>query len=295
MSTSLRSMTGYGTAFGTLAGGNLTAEISSLNRKQLEITINLPAGWGFTEPIFRETVAAHCSRGAVKVSITYTNTQKPPDIDFINASTAYFTLNKLCKKLKLRSTPNIQDIIRFPGVVREHLGVGIPPSVTAIAKTKRILSSALCDWNQQREREGEKLRQDIETRLSLICKITEKVSSSAPRLAKTTERRLHEKLRSLFDDLPKAATLPDYLRNEVISFVSRGDYTEEVTRLRSHLGAFKKYLIDGRSRHLEFLAQEILRELNTIASKCADASVAHHIVNAKAETEKIREQLANLE
>lgn len=291
----MNSMTGYGTAEGSCPGAKVRVEISSVNRKQLEILLTLPAGWGAVEPRFREIVSTHCSRGMVRVTLTLSGRAQYGGIDTERARAAHTALCRLVRELGLSQQPRLEDVLRFPGVVTDCAGASPQPTPEVMSHAERILKTALSCWNNERSREGRRLVADITKRLSLLVLITKKINRTVPRLKKSTQDRVRNQLSLLLGDQKNSPSLAEAVRAEVISAALRGDFTEELTRLDAHLVAFKKHLMDNQSRHLEFLAQEINRELNTVASKCSDADVAHLVVAAKAEIEKIREQLANLE
>ncbi len=286
-------MTGFGKARAKADAGWIVAEISSVNRKQLEISVNLQRDWAELENEVREIIIPSVTRGRVQVSIyLMADTRKHANrINMALAKEYKQAFENLRDGLKLSGAIELRDILNAPGVIA-------PPDTTAVENIlpaiKKATSLALKEWQKMRAAEGLALKKDLSSRLKNMRRLKEIITKKAPKVLDSYNKSLRQKLeRSGFPYDPA----DENFRREILLFADRSDVTEELTRLDSHFAQFDKALTDGSGvgRKLEFLLQEILREVNTTGSKANDADIAHAVVELKMEIEKAREQTQNIE
>ncbi len=291
----MKSMTGYGR--GHVGNENLavTVEVNSVNRKQLEPAINLPRDLASLEPRVRELIAAALSRGRINVLISTTNLSTDAAselIDWTAAARAHAALMELITRQQLTGGVDLQSILAIPGVLRVN-APGI--DLEAVWPTmERAVRQALEQLIAMRAREGIDLRADLEVRSTNILSALEKIRELHPIVIEKYRVALHERVRKIGIELDLD---DDRMAKEVVLFADRCDISEELTRLQSHLGQFTENLTKSEpvGRTLEFIVQEIGRELNTLGSKANDAAISQIIVTCKSEMEKIREQVQNIE
>ncbi len=291
----MKSMTGYGRGY--VADENLavTVEVNSVNRKQLEPAINLPRDLASLEPRVRELIAATLSRGRINVLITTANLASASGGDLIDlaaAARAHAALLALVEKHRLTGGVGLPSLLAIPGVLRvEALSHDLE---VVWPQLEKALQQALEQLVAMRTREGVDLRADLETRTTNILSAIEKIRELHPAVIEKYRAALYERVRKIGIELDLD---DDRLSKEVVLFADRCDISEELTRLQSHLGQFSENLTKAEpiGRTLEFIVQEIGRELNTLGSKANDASISQIIVTCKSEMEKIREQVQNIE
>jgi uncharacterized protein (TIGR00255 family) len=293
----MKSMTGYGRGECARDGFNVTVELSSVNRKQAEISVNLPRELEMLETRIRETILEKVSRGRVTTRVTvHAGNGKSSARMHLNVplAKAYaHELNKLAKELKLPGLVTLDQLVRAPGVFQTDEELADTENLwPAVDKALRAALTALV---AMREREGGHLAKDLATRVGVMRKCVERVAKQAPASAERYRQQLIERIKTA--GLPAPAVDDERLLKEVVFFADRSDITEELTRLQSH---FKQFEDCARSkepvgRTLDFLAQEMNREINTIGSKANDALISGEVVTLKAELEKFREQAMNVE
>ncbi len=293
----MKSMTGYGRGECARDGFNVTVELSSVNRKQAEISVNLPRELEMLETRIREAILEKVSRGRVTARVTvHAGDGKSSARMHLNVplAKAYaHELNKLAKELKLAGPVTLDQLVRAPGVFQTDEELAETENLwPAVDKALRAALTALVTM---REREGAHLAKDLGARIGVMRKCVERVAKQAPASAERYRQQLIERIKSA--GLPAPAAEDERLLKEVVFFADRSDITEELTRLQSH---FKQFEDCARSkepvgRTLDFLAQEMNREINTIGSKANDALISGEVVTLKAELEKFREQAMNVE
>ncbi|HEX5220302.1 MAG TPA: YicC/YloC family endoribonuclease [Verrucomicrobiae bacterium] len=293
----MKSMTGYGRGECARDGFNVTVELSSVNRKQAEISVNLPRELEMLETRIREAILEKVSRGRVTTRVTvHAGDGKSSAKMHLNVTLARayaHELNKLAKELKLAGPVTLDQLVRAPGVFQTDEELAETENLwPAVEKALRAALSALV---AMREREGAHLAKDLSARVGVMRKCVERVAKQAPGSAERYRQQLIERIKSA--GLPAPASDDERLLKEVVFFADRSDITEELTRLQSH---FKQFENCARSkepvgRTLDFLAQEMNREINTIGSKANDALISGEVVTLKAELEKFREQAMNVE
>ena len=290
-------MTGYGRGDCARDGFKVTVELSSVNRKQTEISVNLPREMEMIEAPMRDLINRHIARGrlAVRVSMHAAEgrTAARMHLNLPLAKAYAHELDRLARQLKLAGPVTLDHLVRAPGVFQtdeeladaEHLW----PAV------EKALKQALAALVKMREREGNHLAHDLAARVAAMRKSAAKIQAQAPRAAERYRQQLIERIKGA--GLAAPAADDERLLKEVVFFADRSDISEELTRLQSH---FQQFADCAKSkepvgRMLDFLAQEMNREVNTIGSKANDALIAREVVTLKAELEKFREQAQNVE
>lgn len=289
-------MTGFGQGFAQANGLRAEVEISSVNRKQLDVLVNLPRPLGALEPWVVEKISHAMSRGRVQVQVALQATGEAATarvrIDDRLAEASLKEMRRVAKKLGIACDVSMADLLRIHGVmVLQEAGEDVDKVKPVIEKA---LERAMRAFALMRKREGEALARDFSKRVDVMAGLTHRIGNRAPALTAHYRKTLRERIRSLAGDV---AVGDERIEKEVVMFADRADISEELTRLRSHLqqarGMLKQKEPAGRS--LDFLAQEMFREINTIGSKAADATVSTVVVQFKAELERLREQAQNIE
>jgi uncharacterized protein (TIGR00255 family) len=290
----MKSMTGYGRGECNHNGVKFAVEISSVNRRQSDILVNLPKELAELEPRIREEINARVSRGRLNVVIAFHvgKLQHQAELDTALAKKYLRAIRKLQKELGINGSATLDTVLRAPGVLKLN-ETALDPEV-AWHCIEKALRQALERLVTMREKEGRHLRADLAKRLANIEQRVKTIAALTPETQKRYQQALHERLKAAGLDLPLD---DERLLKEVIFFAERCDISEELTRLESHLKQFRDHLDDSEpvGRTLDFLTQEMGREINTIGSKANDAAISREVVNVKAELEKIREQVQNIE
>ena len=291
----MRSMTGYGRGEADHAGTKISVELNSVNRKQSDIVINLPRDLAMLEPRIRQAINERISRGRMNVMVGLqesANGVSALALDTALARSYHEAMLTLQKELSAPGEITIGTILQAPGVMRspEH-SVNADDAWPVL---ERALAAALGDLVKMREREGKHLAKDLIHRLKTLRQETKEIRALYPDVVKKYRAVLRERLEKAGLDLPLN---DERMLKEVTIFADRSDISEELTRLESHLAQFAHHLRKNEpvGRTLEFITQEIFRELNTLGAKSNDAGISQHVVACKSELEKIREQIQNLE
>ena len=291
----MRSMTGYGRGETDYAGTKFSVELNSVNRKQSDIVVNLPRDLVALEPRIRQTINENISRGRTNVVVSYHNGSSTPrelalDVDL--ARSYHDAMRALQKELNAPGEITIGAILQAPGVMRAPEEAF--DASAAWPAIDRALRSALNELIKMREREGKHLAKDLIRRLKAMRKQIKEIRGLHPDVVKKFRAVLLERIQKAA--LPISAD-DERLMKEVTFFADRADVSEELTRVESHLAQFAHHLRrhEPVGRTLEFITQEIFRELNTLGAKANDAAISQRVVLCKAELEKIREQIQNLE
>jgi uncharacterized protein (TIGR00255 family) len=293
----MKSMTGYGRGECAQDGFKVTVELSSVNRKQAEIYANLPREMEMLEASIRDMINRHVARGRVtaRISLHAGNGRLSARMHLnVPLAKAYAReLNRLARRLKLSGNVTLDHLVHAPGVFQtdEELA-GAENLWPAVEKA---LKQALAALVKMREREGAHLAQDLAARIGVMRKAVQKIQKRAPQTAENYRRQLLERIKSA--GLENIAPDDERLLKEIALFADRSDISEELTRLQSHFRQFEDCLKmrEPVGRTLDFLAQEMNREINTIGSKANDALISREVVKLKAELEKFREQAQNVE
>ncbi len=292
----MKSMTGYGRGECARDGFKVTVELSSVNRKSGEITLNLPRDLEPLEAQVRDEINKRISRGRLNVRVTVHAAGGAESATRVNTSLAKAYAKefaRLAKELKLEGGVTLETLLRAPGVLDttddEADAESFWPAVQA------ALQQALNALVKMREREGSHLAKDLAARVKLIQSAVERIQKQAPEVQAQYRARLLERVKQA--GLEGIAPDDERLLKEIMLFADRTDITEELTRLQSHFQQFTDCVKakEPVGRTLDFLSQEMNREVNTIGSKAQDAVISREVVQVKAELERFREQVQNVE
>ena len=290
----MQSMTGFGRGEETTAAFHVEVEASSVNRKQAEVSLSLPHGLTEIEPLLRKQALSHFSRGRVSLAIKI-NSLDPLasslQIDASKAEALKLAFDKLSDQLGQPFPLSTQDFLRMPDQFLIDDGYDLSKVLPAI---QPALTKALEALTIARGEEGQALQDDLSQRLAIIQNLTEEVTTIAPSVPIRQRELLLQRLSETGLEIDAA---DERVLKEIALFCDRCDISEELTRLAAHFQKFNELLIATTpvGRPLDFLCQELNREFNTIGSKANNSQIAHHIVSAKTELEKIREQVQNIE
>jgi len=287
-------MTGYGSADGAVQGGRLRVEIRTVNHRHFHPSFRLPAELAALEGELREHLRTRFERGHVSVSARWDAPPATGDgatVDVERARQLLTALRELKRRLRLKGSPDLALVARLPDV----LTVRAPAAATASwSEVRPVIDAAAGAAAAMREREGRVLTADLVARLERLEAHATTIATRAPERLVAERDRLRESVRALADGVP----IDDQrLAMEIALLADRLDITEELVRFGAHVAACRDALAgpDPAGKRLGFLAQELLREVNTIGSKAQDARITAEVIAMKGELEKFREQLENLE
>ncbi len=291
----IKSMTGYGGAKGSAEGLSVSIELKSVNNRYLDVSVKLPRTMLFAEEPIKAAVGRHISRGKVDVFVTVDQSASDDMEVRVNEPLlkGYIeALSAAAEKFGLQNGMQVMGLCHLPDVLStDRREIERSALMTGITE---ILDRALTEYDAMRLREGEKLRDDVLARLETISRLTGVVEENAPKTVAEYRARLEQKLQEV---LATANIDESRVLTEAAIFADKIAVDEETVRLRSHISQLRG-LTNGESpagRKMDFLIQELNREANTIGSKCQNADIAHVVVELKAEIEKIREQIQNVE
>ncbi len=291
----MRSMTGYGRGQSGNNGTQFSVELNSVNRKQSEVTVTLPRELAELEPRVRDLINSGISRGRLNVVVAYhTNsaTVQKAAIDTELARVYYAAMRELQRELSAAGEVSIDTVLRAPGVVR------VPEETLSTAEAwphvEAALKEALGDLIKMREQEGKNLAKDLIHRLKTVRQSLRQISELQPNVIVKYRQTLMERIKKAGLELPVD---DERIAKEIVFFADKSDTSEETTRLESHFVQFAHHLRKNEpvGRTLDFMTQEIAREFNTLGAKANDVEIAQLVVLCKAEMEKIREQIQNIE
>ena len=294
---SLTSMTGRGAAAAAGRLARVEVELSSVNRKQLDVDVGLPRFLAAYESRVLETVQGRLSRGRItgEIRVTWAEAAQAAGakVDLGLARAAVGALRAAARKLDLPDDLKASDLLSLPGlVVLEH---GERDLEALWPTVRQALEAALAKLQAMRKKEGAALGRDLRARLGTLRKLVGEIAARAPGVAETYRANLLKRIAAALPGSDLAAD--ERLLREVALFADKADIAEELVRLESHFrqaaDALKAGGVVGRT--LDFLVQEMGREINTIGSKANDAEIARRVVAAKAELERFREQVQNVE
>ena len=291
----VKSMTGYGRARQTLHGRDITVEVRSVNNRYLDCTVKVPRTYIFAEDAVKSRVQKAVSRGKVDVFITIDATAADETVVAVNEPLArgyYEALTKIRDMFSLEGELTAAVLAKFPDVLTVNKAEEDLESVAG--DICAVLDEALEAYNAMRAVEGVKLCEDIAGRVTTIETVVGKVEERSPQ----TVAAYREKLTARMQEVLQSTTIDESrILTEAAIFADKIAVDEETVRLRSHIAQLRAMLKSDQpvGRKLDFLIQEVNRECNTIGSKCNDLTIAQDVVNMKAEVEKIREQVQNIE
>ena len=291
----IRSMTGFGRGEATVDGRDITVEIKSVNHRYFEFNCRTTRGFGFLEEKLKSYIKERVSRGKIDMFVSLSQKEDTEAIVKINPSLARGYINalrKLSDEYGVKDDISVSTVSSYSDIFQVHKAPEDEEEVWNAVKP--VLDTALNNFITMRETEGEKMKADVMSRAKHILSIVDEIESRSPERVKEYETRLKERIEEL---LGSADYDEQRVITEVAIFADKVAVDEETVRLRSHFDQLKSLMdSDGEvGRKLDFIIQEMNREANTIGSKANDSSLSHMVVDIKAEIEKIREQIQNIE
>ncbi len=291
----IRSMTGYGRGEAVLHDRTITVELRAVNNRYLDCSVKIPRLYVFAEETIKAQVQKSVGRGKVDVFISIDSAAADKVAVTLNRPVAdgyYTALTQMRDAYGLRDDISVSLLSRFPDVFLVEKEQG---DADVIAQDiVQVLEQALGDFNAMREREGQKLAEDVRAKAANIAALVSKVEERSPE----TVAEYREKLRQRMEEVLENTQIDESrILTEAAIFADKVAVDEETVRLRSHLTQLEEMLTKGGAigRKLDFLIQEFNREANTIGSKCSDVALSRVVVDIKGEIEKIREQVQNIE
>lgn len=287
----MKSMTGMGRGRGVVQGVPIRVEVKSVNHRFCDVNIRAHGKYNVLEVPITTLVKKCVGRGRVDIYIAEEKTAQPSPADVTAYRACFEYLTNIKNALKLKEDVGLGHLIQgVPSWGQRELDAG-----EAWREFEPILKGALDELNKMRSVEGGRLKKDITRHFLEIDKIRGEIKAAAGEVSAELQKRLKQRLTEKLEKLKELD--PDRLHMEAVYYVDRMDITEELERLKSHMAVVEDLFAmdEPVGRKIEFLLQEFNREFNTIASKCQNAEVAHLVVDAKSELEKIREQVQNIE
>ena len=293
--TLIKSMTGYGRSVETRNGREFTVEVRSVNNRYLDCAVRLPRLVAFGEDAVKQAVKNTISRGKVDVFVSVRSEGGEQGTVTLNTALAegyLAAMRQMAETFGLENDVKVSDLSRLPEVFTVD-----KPEVdeeALLADLMAVTNEALAGYDAMRTTEGAALDHDLRSRGARILELVGQVEKQSPKTVSDYRARLEAKLREV---LANTAIDESRILTEAAIFADKVAVDEETVRLRSHLNQMNAMLNAGGAvgRKLDFLLQEMNREANTIGSKCTDVAVARIVVDIKAELEKIREQVQNVE
>lgn len=292
----MKSMTGYGKGVAVKDKRTVTVEIKSVNNRFLEIACKLPKSLMYIDDIIQKGIKANASRGSFDVYFSYVNlseSAKTVTVDKALAAEYVAAAKTLRAEFMLEDDYNVTALLRTPDVVC----VTVPDDARDLVAelTKQAVSEALNNLNKMRQVEGDGVHADLMTLVGNLEKYLKQAIARAPQVVSDYKTTLLARVKELLDGYePDEAKL----LNEVAFFADKADINEEISRLGSHISQFKAICGEKnmpQGRRLDFLSQEMVREVNTMGSKSNDITLTGYVIGMKNEVEKIKEQIRNVE
>jgi uncharacterized protein (TIGR00255 family) len=289
----MNSMTGYGRGAIERDGRQLTIEIRSVNHRFLDLSLRMPRSLGFAEQAVRERIGKRLSRGHADVFATYRNLRDDSRTAVVDQAllTAYLAaLDEIAQKSGLPDDRSVMRVATMRDLIVVSEAEDDPEALMAL--TMDALDMALDDLSAMREREGAALARDMAGRIDALEALTEKIEARYPQALSEYAARLRARIEELVETCDEQRLL-----QEVAIMADRSAIDEETVRLRSHFEQIRGLLAapEPVGRKLDFIVQELNREVNTISSKSQDIPITQLVVSAKSEIEKLREQVQNVE
>lgn len=291
----VRSMTGFGKAAGEFNGTTVVVELSAVNHRYLDSALRLPYEWSALDPVIRDALRKRLSRGKISVTVSRKRGTEAvqtlkfdPDVArrYIEASRELGALMGTGETLSLNTLAQLEGVF-----YHDDPDEDLEAAKDAILA---VLDEAVTRLDMMRAAEGEALARDTMHRIKMVHSVLERIEARLPEVNQGYEERLRARVRELNID---AKIAEERLAVEVAVMAEKGDVTEEVVRLKAHLDHFLTVL-DGKEppgRKLNFLLQEMQREINTLGAKARDSEITRDVLDMKSELEKIREQIQNIE
>ncbi len=291
------SMTGFGRAEASGADKNVFAEIRSVNHRYLDLSVKMPRRLGAFEADVREYLKKNIARGKVEVRIIFEDLsegQKNLRYDPIIAKSYIESFERMEKELGIKNDVSVSLLSRMDGVFETQSNEELDDDKELKALVLKAVEDAYTAFSDMRQKEGEALKKDLYTKLDGMLSYVSRIEDIYPQVVEEYRKSLYEKVNEILKD---SAIDESRVASEVIIYADKICVDEETVRLRTHIESMKKTLSDGGAvgRKLDFIAQEMNRESNTILSKSSNADIADIAIEMKTDVEKIREQVQNIE
>ena len=291
----LKSMTGYGRNEAIVGGKKILCEIKSVNHRYSDYSVKVPKYYGFLEDKIREFASKYISRGKVDIYVAIESYEEADKDIVVNKELAKAYLDALYSlrdEFGLNDDISVMALSRYPDIFIQERKEEDEEEIWNSVKT--VLEPAVMSFTKMREREGERIQKDLEARVNYMKTLAAKIDERSAETVKEYQTRLYEKIKEVLEDreIDDARVL-----TEVAIFADKVAVNEEMVRLSSHFEEFFGITASDMpaGRKLDFLIQEINREINTTGSKASDIEIAKIVVELKGETEKLREQIQNIE
>lgn len=291
----IKSMTGYGKSEQTIDSLNVTVEIKSVNHRYFEFSARVPREYGFLEEKLKKYCNSLITRGKVECYVSVEDLEEREMEVNVNETLAagyVKALKELSERFGLKDDISAVTLSSYPDVITLHKASEDEERIWNAVKT--VAETAVSKFIEMRETEGSKLRGDILSRADYIIECVEFIEGRSPETVREYNEKLKQRMKELLGD---AAVDEQRLLNEAAIYADKIAVDEETVRLRSHISQLREFMNSSEAigRKLDFLVQEINREANTIGSKAQDVDIAKKVIAIKAEVEKIREQVQNIE
>ncbi len=291
----IKSITGYGKSEQTIDSLNVTVEIKSVNHRYFEFSARVPREYGFLEEKLKKYCNSLITRGKVECYVSVEDLEEREMEVNVNETLAagyVKALKELSERFGLKDDISAVTLSRYPDVITLHKASEDEERIWNAVKT--VAETAVSKFIEMRETEGSKLRGDILSRADYIIECVEFIEGRSPETVREYNEKLKQRMKELLGD---AAVDEQRLLNEAAIYADKIAVDEETVRLRSHISQLREFMNSSEAigRKLDFLVQEINREANTIGSKAQDVDIAKKVIAIKAEVEKIREQVQNIE
>jgi uncharacterized protein (TIGR00255 family) len=291
----IKSMTGYGRVETTGQGRNIVVEVKSVNHRFLEISLRMPQAFSPLEMEFKKKIGEKVKRGRIEIFVRLEaqSADAPEAILNLEIARNYFAaLQRLKDEFGLQEEIGLKTLVVFRDIFSQPAEAEINPDV--LKQAAAALEDALDMLVSMRQEEGAAIYQDMQQRLDSIRGILGTINARAPQVILEYQRRLAERIK----ELTAGYALDDSrLAQEAAILAEKSDITEEIVRMHSHIGQFVNLLqsVEAEGKKIDFLLQEMNREINTIGSKSNDAEIARQVIEAKSELSRLREQAQNIE
>ncbi len=291
----IKSMTGYGKSEQTIDSLNVTVEIKSVNHRYFEFSARVPREYGFLEEKLKKYCNSLITRGKVECYVSVEDLEEREMEVNVNKTLAagyVKALKELSERFGLKDDISAVTLSRYPDVITLHKASEDEERIWNAVKT--VAETAVSKFIEMRETEGSKLKGDILSRADYIIECVEFIEGRSPETVREYNEKLKQRMKELLGD---ASVDEQRLLNEAAIYADKIAVDEETVRLRSHISQLREFMNSNEAigRKLDFLVQEINREANTIGSKAQDVDIAKKVIAIKAEVEKIREQVQNIE
>ncbi len=291
----IRSMTGFGRCEDTINGRDIIVEIKSVNHRYFEFSSRITRGYGFLDEKLKSYLQSQIFRGKIDVYVSIATLEDTDSQVLVNHSLAagyVNALHELAQRYGLRDDISVSTVSRYSDIFTVHKA---PDDEEIIWNAvKEVTNKALDSFIRMREAEGARLKADVLQRAETILETVGKIEERSPQTIIEYQQKLKQRLSEMLND---SNIDEQRILTEAAIFADKIAVAEETVRLRSHFGQFSNMLNSNEAvgRKLDFIVQEMNRETNTIGSKCVDSQIAYMVVDIKAEIEKIREQIQNIE